>query len=185
MAAQDNPSGGKMPTGSGLSDWRGEGAWCRMAMPVKGTAMPLTIRPLAPADKPAWAALWKAYLAFYETSVSDAIYDTTFERICDPGHPDQNGLLAVQDGTPVGLAHYIYHAHNWRLEKVCYLQDLYTDPAVRGTGVGRKLIEAVYAAADTDGCPSVYWMTQDFNVQARQLYDRIGVLTPFIKYARP
>lgn len=147
--------------------------------------MQTTIRPIEPADRPAWAALWKAYLEFYQTSVSDAVYDTTFDRLCDPGHSNQNGLLALQGDTPVGLVHYIYHAHNWRLENVCYLQDLYADPAIRGTGVGRKLIEAVYARADTDGCPSVYWLTQDFNHEARKLYDRIAVLTPFIKYARP
>jgi GNAT superfamily N-acetyltransferase len=84
----------------------------------------------------------------------------------------------------VGLVHYIYHAHNWKVDEVCYLQDLYADPAARGAGVGRKLIEAVYAAADADGRPSVYWMTQDFNDTARKLYDRIATLTPFIKYAR-
>jgi hypothetical protein len=28
------------------------------------------------------------------------------------------------------------------------------------------------------------WLTQDFNATARQLYDRIGQKTPFIKYAR-
>ncbi|WP_422032410.1 GNAT family N-acetyltransferase [Roseovarius sp.] len=144
----------------------------------------VTIRPLEPADKPQWSALWKAYLEFYETSVAQEVYDTTFDRLCSPDHPEQNALLALVDGTPVGLVHYIYHPHNWRIEKVCYLQDLYADPDVRGTGVGRKLIEAVYAAADEAGCPSVYWLTQDFNTTARQLYDRIGTLTPFIKYNR-
>ena len=71
------------------------------------------------------------------------------------------------------------------MENVCYLQDLYATPESRGTGVGRALIEAVYAAADTAGAPSVYWLTQDFNETARKLYDRIGVKTPFIKYSRP
>ena len=145
----------------------------------------ITIRPIEPADKPAWAALWRAYLDFYESSVSDAVYDATFDRLCSDKRPNQNGFLALQGNVPVGLVHYIYHPHNWRLEDVCYLQDLYADPSVRGTGVGRKLIEAVYAAADTDGCPSVYWLTQDFNAEARKLYDRIATLTPFIKYARP
>ncbi len=73
----------------------------------------------------------------------------------------------------------------WKIENVVYLQDLYADPEVRGQGVGRKLIEAVYKAADEAGCPSVYWLTQDFNTEARKLYDRIGTLTPFIKYDRP
>lgn len=144
----------------------------------------VTIRPVEPADKAHWATLWKAYLEFYETAVPQEVYDTTFDRLCSPDHPDQNGLLALVDGTPAGLVHYIYHPHNWRIEKVCYLQDLYADPSVRGTGVGRKLIEAVYAAADAAGRPAVYWLTQDFNTTARQLYDRIGVLTPFIKYNR-
>lgn len=147
--------------------------------------MALLIRPVERGDVSAWRALWTAYLEFYETSVSEAVYKATFDRLCATDRPDQNGLLAVDDGTPVGLVHYIYHRHNWRLEQVCYLQDLYADPSVRGQGVGRRLIEAVYAAADTDGCPSVYWLTQDFNHEARKLYDRIGVLTPFIKYSRP
>jgi GNAT superfamily N-acetyltransferase len=146
--------------------------------------MSLQIRPIEPADEAAWRGLWKAYLEFYESSVSDAVYEATFARLCSPDHPNQNGLLAVLDGTPVGLVHYIYHAHNWRLDEVCYLQDLYADPSARGQGLGRKLIEAVYAAADTDGRPSVYWLTQDFNVEARKLYDRIATLTSFIKYAR-
>jgi GNAT superfamily N-acetyltransferase len=146
--------------------------------------MTLTIRPLAQFDEADWRRLWTAYLEYYETTVPEEVYATTFKRLLSSDHPKQNALLAVQNGTPVGLVHYIYHAHNWRVDEVCYLQDLYADPSVRGTGVGRKLIEAVYAAADADGRPSVYWMTQDFNTTARQLYDRIATLTPFIKYAR-
>jgi len=42
----------------------------------------------------------------------------------------------------------------------------------------------VYDAADENGTPTVYWLTQDFNATARQLYDRIANVTPFIKYNR-
>lgn len=146
--------------------------------------MSLTIRPIEAGDEAEWRALWHDYLVFYETSVSEEVYQTTFRRLISAEHPDQNGLLAVEGARPVGLVHYIYHPHNWRIEPVCYLQDLYATPDMRGKGVGRKLIEAVYVQADADGCPSVYWLTQDFNTTARQLYDRIGSLTPFIKYTR-
>jgi len=146
--------------------------------------MTLTIRPLETGDKPAWAPLWRGYLDFYETTLPQAVYDVTFARLTSPDHPDQNGLLALEDGHAVGLVHFIYHPHNWRVEKVCYLQDLYAAPEARGRGAGRALIEAVYARADADACPSVYWLTQDFNTRARHLYDRIGQLTPFIKYSR-
>ncbi len=146
--------------------------------------MSVIIREIEQADQADWRALWTAYLEFYEATVPEEVYETTFERLLSKDHPDQNGFLAVLEERPIGLVHYIYHAHNWRVDEVCYLQDLYADPTVRGTGVGRKLIEAVYAQADADGRPSVYWMTQDFNHTARQLYDRIAQLTPFIKYAR-
>jgi GNAT superfamily N-acetyltransferase len=78
----------------------------------------------------------------------------------------------------------MFHPHCWKVEPVCYLQDLYADREVRGRGVGRALIEAVYAAADAAGAPSVYWLTQEFNTEARRLYDRIGRVTPFIRYNR-
>lgn len=147
-------------------------------------AMSLEIRSINNSDENEWRSLWCAYLEYYETSVPEEVYQTTFSRLIDPDHNTQQGLLAAKDGKAIGLVHYIYHAHNWRLEDVCYLQDLYVDPSVRGTGAGRALIEAVYEAADKNGTSSVYWLTQDFNETARHLYDRVAKLTPFIKYQR-
>ena len=146
--------------------------------------MPLKIRPLGIEDRSEWAQMWSDYLSFYDTEVAPEVYETTFARLINPANRVQNALVAERDGAAVGIVHYIYHAHNWRAEDVCYLQDLYAKEAVRGQGIGRALIEAVYAAADANGTPSVYWMTQDFNENARLLYDRIGTLTPFIKYSR-
>lgn len=144
----------------------------------------LVVRALHSEDKTEWARLWKAYLAFYETERPREIYDAYFDRLLGDDPQDYNGLIAEIDGQAVGLTHYLFHRHGWSIENVCYLQDLYADPEVRGLGVGRALIEAVYKAADEQGAPNVYWLTQDFNKTARQLYDRIGVKTPFIKYNR-
>ena len=146
--------------------------------------MTLTIRPLRKDDQPQWRALWTAYLEFYESSVPDEVYSTYFARLLGDDPQDYHGLVAEKDGTLVGLTHYLFHRHGWKVENVVYLQDLYVTPQARGTGAGRALIEAVYAAADAAGCPSVYWLTQDFNATARQLYDRVAQVTPFIKYQR-
>lgn len=146
--------------------------------------MALEIRPLKENDRSDWRHLWTGYLEFYGSRVSEEIYATTFARLLDPLRPQQNALVAEKDGRLVGLVHFIYHPHNWRLEDVCYLQDLYVEPSARGTGAGRALIEAVYAAADENGTPVVYWLTQHFNETARGLYDRVADLTPFIKYQR-
>ncbi|MEM1064254.1 MAG: GNAT family N-acetyltransferase [Pseudomonadota bacterium] len=142
------------------------------------------IRPLTENDEAAWRRLWSAYLEFYETEVSPVIYATYFKRLLGDDPQDFNCLLAEVDGRPVGLVHFVFHRHGWKIENVCYLQDLYAEPEMRGLGVGRALIEAVYGAADAVGCPSVYWATQHFNHSARRLYDRVGRLTPFVKYER-
>jgi GNAT superfamily N-acetyltransferase len=147
--------------------------------------MTITIRPLVPEDHTDWRRLWTGYLEFYGTTVPDQVYATTFERLLGDDPQDFHGLIALADGLPLGIAHYLFHRHCWKVENVCYLQDLYVAPEARGTGLGRALIEAVYARADAVGAPQVYWLTQDFNTTARQLYDRVGKLTPFIRYNRP
>ncbi len=147
----------------------------------------IEIRPLVETDRIRWAMLWKGYLDYYETELPEEVYESSFARMLEGNagaEGEFRGLLALVDGVPSGLVHFLYHRHGWKLEDVCYLQDLYVEPGVRGTGLGRRLIEAVYADADAAGAPSVYWLTQDFNVAGRRLYDRVGTLTPFIKYAR-
>ena len=144
----------------------------------------IVIRPITAADEAEWRRLWTAYLTYYETSVPEAVYASSFARLLGNDPQDFHGKIAEIDGKPCGLVHFLFHRHMWRIENTCYLQDLYADPEIRGKGIGRALIEAVYAAADEQGCPSVYWLTQDFNQTARKLYDRIGKLSPFIRYNR-
>lgn len=145
----------------------------------------LIVRPLLAADEPEWRRLWSAYLEYYETTVPEEVYASSFSRLLGDDAQDYNGLVAQLDGRLVGLTHYLFHRHGWKIENTCYLQDLFADPDVRGRGIGRALIQGVYAAADVAGAPAVYWLTQDFNKAGRRLYDKVGVLTPFIKYNRP
>jgi len=142
----------------------------------------IQIRRLMARDHSEWHALWAAYLDVYSTSVPEAVYTATFGRCLDRHVTDQQAFVAKEEGRLIGLVHIIYHPHHWRIEKVCYLQDLYVIPESRGKGAATALIKAVYEAADMNGTPSVYWMTQAFNHRARRLYDNIANLTPFIKY---
>lgn len=142
------------------------------------------IRPLRPEDEADWRRLWTGYLDYYQTKLPEAVYQSTFARLLgnDPG--EFHGLIAEVDGRPVGLTHYLFHRTCWKIENICYLQDLYTDPALRGRGIARALIEAVYRAADAEGAPQVWWLTQEFNYAGRMLYDKVAVKTPFIRYNR-
>ena len=144
----------------------------------------LEIRPLRASDEADWRRLWTGYLAYYETTVPEPVYGSTFARLLGDDPQDFSGRIATVGGRPLGLVHYLFHRHCWKIENVCYLQDLYVDPQARGTGLGRRLIEAVYAAADANGTPAVYWLTQEFNAPARLLYDQVAKVTPFIRYIR-
>ena len=145
----------------------------------------LVIRPVEHGDEAEWCRLWKAYLAFYETTLPEDVYAVTFTRLLSGEANEFSGLLAVLDGKPVGLAHFLFHRSCWFENSICYLQDLFADPDVRGRGIGRALIEAVYARAAGAGAPKVYWMTQETNATARRLYDRIATKSPFIVYQKP
>ena len=146
--------------------------------------MPVKIVPVRTRDEAVWRELWTGYLEFYESSVSEDVYRTTFERLLVSAPYEPSGLIAWEGETALGLVHFMYQRHCWRVENVCYLQDLFATPEARGTGVGRALIEAVYAQADQAGCPVVYWNTAEDNATARLLYDRIARKTEFIKYQR-
>ena len=142
------------------------------------------LRGLGKDDFEAWKVLWRMYLDFYETHLPEEVYEKTFERLLSKDITSQNAIVAMGSSKIVGLVHFIFHPHNWKIEDVCYLQDLCVLDTLRGQGIGRLLIEAVYGEADKRGVPTVYWLTQDFNKPARLLYDKIATLTPFIKYNR-
>ena len=84
----------------------------------------MIIRPLKLNDYDAWRPLWAAYLEFQETSVEDAIYRLTLNRLISPEHPKQCAFVAKMGGDLIGIVHYIIHPHNWKAEKVLYLQDV-------------------------------------------------------------
>ena len=143
------------------------------------------IRPIRRTDYEGWRPLWDGYNAFYgrsgATSLPEEITQTTWERFFDATEP-VHALVAEEEGSLVGLVHYLYHRSTTRLRDVCYLQDLFTAPKLRGLGVGRRLIHAVYDAARAAGCPRVYWQTQVTNQPGRALYDKVAQHAGFIVY---
>src|SRR6185437_4123509 len=144
------------------------------------------IRPIRGADYGQWRPLWDGYNAFYgrsgATSLPEEITETTWKRFFDAAEP-VHALVAEEEGGVVGLVHYLYHRSTTRLHDVCYLQDLFTVPRLRGLGVGRLLIHAVYDAARAAGCSRVYWQTQVTNHAGRALYDKVAEHRGFIVYA--
>jgi GNAT superfamily N-acetyltransferase len=143
----------------------------------------IQIRPVTEQDHAAWLPLWQAYLRFYKTELSDAVTASTWQRFLDPSEPT-NAALAWHDGVAVGMVHFIYHRSNWSIANACYLQDLLVAPEQRGTGVGRRLIEHVYATAKANDCDKVHWLTHETNATAIQLYERIAERPGYIQFRK-
>jgi len=143
----------------------------------------ITVRRFAPGDRARWETLWQGYNTFYKRSVEQRVTDRLWSRLAEnSGEPF--GFAAELGGEVVGLAHYFFVSSSSDWAPRCYLQDLFADPEIRGKGVGRALIEAVYSEADRHEAAQTYWLTQDFNETARKLYDKLAHATPFIKYQR-
>jgi GNAT superfamily N-acetyltransferase len=141
--------------------------------------MSITIRPITLSDKARWLELFKEYVIFYKSKVSDEQFELTWQRI----HSDFNmyGLIAELDGQIVGIAHYIFRPSTWDVEDFCYLEDLFVDPKVRGAGVGRALINELEKIATAKGSKRLYWTTATDNEVARKLYDKVAI-TDFVQY---
>jgi GNAT superfamily N-acetyltransferase len=146
----------------------------------------ITVRAVRASDYAGWRPLWDGYNAFYgregETALPESITTRTWERFLDPAEP-VHALVAVSQDQVVGLTHYLFHRSTTRLTDVCYLQDLFTAPSMRGRGIARQLIEAVYDLARAAGATRVYWQTQETNRAARVLYDKLAKHSGFIVYA--
>lgn len=139
----------------------------------------ITIGKLMPSERDAWETLFRAYIDFYGRTEPPAMYDRAWREF--ELDTRLHALGARLDGTLVGITHFLVHPSTSSPD-VCYLQDLFTDAAARGQGVGRALIAAVVAWAREQGCARVYWMTHESNATARRLYDQVAVNRGFIRY---
>lgn len=148
---------------------------------------PISVRPLARADYAQWLPLWEAYNAFYgrsgPTALDPAITAMNWQRFFD-GYEPMHCLVAEHGGQLAGIVHFLYHRSTTSIAPSCYLQDLFTDPALRGRGIGRMLIEAVYRRAAADGAGRVYWLTHQDDATARRLYDTLAETAGFIVYRK-
>ena len=135
--------------------------------------MTISIRPIKASDKTRWLELFKEYIVFYKSKLTDEQFELTWQRL-NSGF-NINGLVAELDDKIVGFTHYIFRPSTWAVEDFCYLEDLYTDPTLRGKGVGRALIKAVEDIAIAKGSKRLYWTTAPDNELARTLYDKIAI----------
>jgi GNAT superfamily N-acetyltransferase len=145
------------------------------------------VRAVRRVDFQQWKQLWDGYNAFYgrtgDTALAPEVTLTTWTRFFDSYEP-MHAFVAERADSIVGLAHCLYHRSTIQIPPTCYLADLFTADAVRGQGVGRALIGAVYEHARLAGSPRVYWQTHETNAVAMRLYEQVAERSGFVVYRR-
>ncbi|WP_153505041.1 GNAT family N-acetyltransferase [Cumulibacter manganitolerans] len=148
------------------------------------TAPSVLVRPAGLTDEQRWSELFTAYRAFYRLPPDEDVVRRVWSWVADPAH-EVSALVAEVDGTVVGIADYRRFARPSTGTTGLWLDDLFTDPAARGHGVGRALITTLQEMAAADGLSVVRWITAADNATAQALYDAIATRTTWVTYDAP
>ena len=141
----------------------------------------MLIRPPTQSDRPAWEALYAGYAAFYNVTQTPEMRATVWGWIHDPTH-STSCLVAEDAGTLIGLAHYRPFARPLSASTGGFLDDLFVDPAARGSGAAAALIDALKTRAQENGWSVLRWITAKDNARARALYDKLAQETAWVTY---
>jgi GNAT superfamily N-acetyltransferase len=140
------------------------------------------VRALQPGDHDRWRNLYAGYAAFYRLAQTDEQAERAWAWLMDPSHQLEGLVAHDAGGHVVGLAHVRAFARPSTATVGGYLDDLYVDPAARGTGAADALLAALARLAGQRGWSVVRWITADDNYRGRSKYDQHATRTPWITY---
>lgn len=142
----------------------------------------IPIVPVAPEHREAWNRLYEGYAAFYKVVQTQEMRDRVWSWLHDPAH-EVNGFVALDDaGAPIGLTHFRPFARPLMASTGGFLDDLFVDPAHRGSGAADALIQAVAEEGRRRGWTVIRWITAEDNARARKVYDRLASKTQWVTY---
>jgi GNAT superfamily N-acetyltransferase len=139
------------------------------------------VRPVELRDSDAWRRLFREYGVFYDTTFDDAQLDHVWSLLTTEG-AGVDALVAEVGGDVVGVAHYRSHPDTFNTGRDWYLDDLFTDPSARGTGVASALIERLKELTRATGPGTLRWITAADNTTAQRVYDRLAKRTTWVTY---
>ena len=96
-------------------------------------------------------------------------YDDT-----QPGKADNDAASRDDAGRAVGFALYFLTFSTFEGRPTLYLEDLFVEPARRGSGVGTAFLRELARTASDRGCARMEWTALDWNTTARTFYENLG-----------
>ena len=129
-----------------------------------------------------WNELYAAYADFYRVSQTQAMRDRVWHWIQDESHEVDCFVVLGGRRQPLGLAHFREFARPLAASTGAYLDDLFVEPAARGSGAAQALFAALTAEGHRRGWSVIRWITAEDNHRARALYDKVAARTPWLTY---
>jgi GNAT superfamily N-acetyltransferase len=116
-------------------------------------------------------------LADYEKLGDEVRLDReTLSRHLFGDRPMAEVLIAELDATSVGFALFFHNFSTFEGKPGIYLEDLFVDPASRGSGAGKALLSRLAALAIERGCARLEWSVLDWNEPAIRFYKSLGAV---------
>jgi GNAT superfamily N-acetyltransferase len=134
-----------------------------------------TVAVVADDDLPELLGLVRAYLDFYEVTPSDdEMLALSRALIADPESEGVQFLARDGAGRAMGFASLFWTWTTTRGGRLGVMNDLFVDPAARGTGMADALIAACAQRCRERGVRWLEWQTATDNHRAQAVYERVG-----------
>ncbi len=132
------------------------------------------LRAAAAADVPDILRLLRG-LADYERLLHEVTAtEAELHKVLFGPAPRACAVVAQVDGATVGLALFFYTLNTFKVRPNIFLEDLFVDPAHRGSGIGLALMRHLAQRAVAEGCGRVEWRVLKWNQPSIDFYRQLG-----------
>lgn len=136
--------------------------------------MQLQIRSASVEDVPEILRLIRG-LAEYEKLEHEVVAtEERLRRSLFGERPAAEAVLGLLEGRAVGFAVFFHNYSTFRACPGLYLEDLFVEPAHRGSGYGKALLLHLARLAVQRGCERMEWSVLDWNAPAIGFYQSLG-----------
>jgi GNAT superfamily N-acetyltransferase len=136
--------------------------------------MSASIRAATSADVGAMLALMRELAEFEKLT---HLFIATKEDLSDAlfgARPSAEAIVAERDAKMIGYALFFHNYSTFLGRRGLYLEDLYVQPAERGSGLGSMMLRYLAALAVERQCGRFEWTVLDWNQPAIDFYQKLG-----------
>ena len=115
-----------------------------------------------------------------DTAVLEQVAVDVFDKEVDPrwsaeflADPRHHLAVALDDGQVVGMASAVHYVHPDKPPEL-WINEVAVAPSHHRRGIGRQLLDALFARGRTLGCQEAWVLTEQNNAAARGLYGAVG-----------